>query len=460
MLYNIFYYLCLIVSSHAFSPPHLQTDRVTQHDPSIGDFVELQSGDDIRLTCSDITNEAVEFQFPNLTDNRGYVEEDFNERHTIENLSYGHTLYIKNLKESDTGTYICHSKDDHTLRSEIHIFVRSFSMRFSQKMPSSYQPFMKDWSFAETEFVVPCKSSRHLSKDYVELWVNGKLWKSASKYFDPRIGFKINSKNAEDKIINQLTFKCVHKGYPPDTATFLIVLEKLAKTISNLFLKSLILGAYVGGQYTLSCILKLKGRGRIENKYQYQLQVTCPRCSQPTVVHKKIIANWYFDKVLNETIHKNVDVSPKKGQIKVLGRTPQEVNVQEGNSINLSAELAAFPDDLPGFNAKWIRKFIKPPKTVNETENLVSDNDHQIVSERMSGGHVNEKITIKNAANRHERHFVNSAPKVCLLNCMILCCSAIIGERLTILRAFDEIDVSEGAGTGDKIDFEQIVGTI
>ncbi|KAJ1366478.1 hypothetical protein KIN20_027154 [Parelaphostrongylus tenuis] len=78
----------------------------------------------------------------------------------------------------------------------------------------------------------------------------------------------------------------------------------------------------------------------------------------------------------------------------VLGRTPQEVNVQEGNSINLSAELAAFPDNLPGFNAKWIRKFIKPPKTVNETENLVSDNDHQIVSEGLSGGHVNEEITI------------------------------------------------------------------
>lgn len=31
------------------------------------------------------------------------------------------------------------------------------------------------------------------------------------------------------------------------------------------------------------------------------------------------------------------------------------MSVKEGNSINLSAELAAFPDDFPGFNAKWIR---------------------------------------------------------------------------------------------------------
>ncbi|VDO15711.1 unnamed protein product, partial [Haemonchus placei] len=108
--------------------------------------------------------------------------------------------------------------------------------------------------------------------------------------------------------------------------------------------------------------------------------------------------SWYFDSVLNQTITKDVDVSPKKGQIKVLKRTPQEVNVREGNSINLSAELAVFPNDFPGFNAKWIRKSIKPPKTVNETENLVSDNDHVISSEKIDEGRVNERITIKNAA--------------------------------------------------------------
>uniref|UniRef100_A0A158P827 receptor protein-tyrosine kinase n=1 Tax=Angiostrongylus cantonensis TaxID=6313 RepID=A0A158P827_ANGCA len=386
--------------------------RFLQHDPSIGDFVELESGEDIRLTCSDITNEAVEFQFPNLTDNRGYSRNDFNGRYTIENLSYGHRLHIVNLKESDTGTYVCHSIDDPTLRSEIHIFVKGATVF----IPTVYEGLV----VSETEFVVPCKSSRHLSKDDVELRVNGKLWKSAAKYFDPRTGFKVNSKTAEDKIVNQLTFQCVHKGYPSDVATFLIVFKEASKNDLELIFEEPDPWAYVGGQYTLSCILKLKGRGRIENKYQYQLQVKCPRCSQPYVKHRKssqgdrivhsitidsltlddsgqYSCSWYFDQILNETIQKNVDVSPKKGQIKVLNRTPQEVNVKEGNSINLSAELVAFPDDLPGFNAKWIRKFIKPPKSTNETENLVSDNDHQIVSERISGGHVNEKIAIKNA---------------------------------------------------------------
>ncbi|VDO80381.1 unnamed protein product [Heligmosomoides polygyrus] len=344
-MFNIVYF-GLLISVHAFSPPNLLPDKDVQHDPSIGDFVELEAGESLRLTCSDITNEG-------------------------------------------SGVFV----------------------------PSVIGGLV----VSESEFVVPCKSSRHLAKEDIELRANGKVWKSAAKYYDPRIGFKLNSKNVEEKIVNQLTFQCIHKHHPPDTATFLIVMKETHKNDLELIFEEPNPWPYVGGEYSLRCVLKLKGKGRIENKYQYQLVFACPRCSQSVVMHKKstqsdriihtveidslaaedsgqYVCSWYFDKVLNQTITREVEVSPKKGQIKVLSRTPQDVSVKEGNSINLSAELAAFPDDFPGFNAKWIRKFVKPPKTVNETENLVSDNDHQIVSERLDGGRVNEKITIKNAA--------------------------------------------------------------
>ncbi|KAK6032624.1 immunoglobulin domain protein [Ostertagia ostertagi] len=412
MLLDLVYFI-LLASVHAFHPPTLTTETgEVQHDPTIGYFIQRDVGQEIRLTCSDITNEAVEFAFPNLTDNRGYSEEDFNSRYTLEDIAYGHTLHIRDLKESDTGTYKCHSKDDPSLSSEIHIFVKG-SGAF---VPTLFEGLV----VSESEFVIPCKSSRHVLKDEVELRANGKVWKTASKFYDPRIGFKINSKNAEEKIVNQLTFQCVYKGYPPDTATFLIVIQETQKNDLEFLFEEPDPWPYVGGAYSLNCILKLKGKGRIENKYQYQINLTCPRCSQSAVIHKKATqsdriihsitidplssedsglysCSWYFDTVLNQTITKNVDVSPKKGQIKVINRTPQEVNVKEGNSINLSAELAAFPDDFPGFNAKWIRKSIKPPKTVNETENLVSDNDHVINTDRIDGGRVNERIAIKNA---------------------------------------------------------------
>ncbi|ETN87149.1 immunoglobulin domain protein [Necator americanus] len=412
MLFDIVY-LVLLVAVHGFSPPTLETDKETQHDPAIGDFVELDVGGEIRLTCSDVTNEAVEFLLPNLTDNRGYSEEDFNSRYRIEDVSYGHILHIIDLKESDTGTYTCHSKDDPTLSSNIHIFVRGSKVF----VPANFSGLV----ISTAEFVVPCKTSRHVSKDEVELRVNGKVWKSAFKHYDPRHGFKVNSKNAEDKVVDQLSFECVFKGYPADSATFFIVIHEAQKNDLELVFDEPDPWPYVGGSYTLICTLRLRGKGRIENRYQYHLNLTCPRCTLSDVVHTKSARNdmishtisigtltsddsgeyacgWYYDQQLNQTIYKNVDVSPKKGQIKVLNRTPQEVNVMEGNSISLSAELAAFPEDLPGFNAKWIRKYVKPPKIVNETENLVSDNDHQIVSERLTGGRVNERIAIKNAA--------------------------------------------------------------
>ncbi|EYC24072.1 hypothetical protein Y032_0014g2299 [Ancylostoma ceylanicum] len=407
-------YLALLASVHAFSPPTLEPDKETQHDPAIGDFVELDIGDEIRLTCSDITNEAVEFLLPNLTDNHGHSEEDFNSRYRIEDVSYGHILHIMDLKESDTGTYICHSKDDQTLSSQIHLFVRG-SKTF---VPTNYPGLV----IKTQEFVVPCKTSRHISKDEVELRLNGKVWKSAPKYYDPRIGFKVNSKTAEDKISDQLSFECIYKGYPEDTATFFVIIHEAQDNDLELLFEEPNPWPYVGGSYALVCVLRRRGKGRMENKYQYSLNVTCPRCTQDDHVrHERRVNNnnithavkintltpedsgqyacgWLYDHQLNQTIYKTVDVSPKKGQIKVLSRTPQEVNVMEGSSINLSAELAAFPEDLPGFNAKWIRKYVNPPKTANETENLVNDNDHQIASERLTDGQVNEKIAIKNAA--------------------------------------------------------------
>uniref|UniRef100_A0A1I7XCI6 Ig-like domain-containing protein n=1 Tax=Heterorhabditis bacteriophora TaxID=37862 RepID=A0A1I7XCI6_HETBA len=178
---------------------------------------------------------------------------------------------------------------------------------------------------------------------------------------------------------------------------------------------------YVGGKHSMQCVLKLIGQGKLENKHQYFLNVTCPRCADSTaVVHAikssysdrllhnltissltredsgEYMCNWYYEHELKKTITTTIDVSPKKGQIKV-DNTPQEVNVKGGDTINISAMIAAFPEDLPGFSAKWIRKFIKPPKDINETENLVTDNDHQITSEQLKGGKINEIITIKNA---------------------------------------------------------------
>ncbi|VDK76758.1 unnamed protein product [Cylicostephanus goldi] len=97
MLFDIVYF-SLLVSIYAFSPPNLQSDKETQHDPNIGDFVELNPGDEIHLTCSDVMNEPIEFLLPNLNDSQGHSEEDFKSRYRIEDLSYGHVLHLSDVK--------------------------------------------------------------------------------------------------------------------------------------------------------------------------------------------------------------------------------------------------------------------------------------------------------------------------------------------------------------------------
>ncbi|VDM77950.1 unnamed protein product [Strongylus vulgaris] len=314
MLFDVVYF-ALLVSIHAFSPPTLESDKETQHDPTIGDFVEVDPGEEVRLTCSDIMNEAVEFLLPNLTDNQGHSEVDFNSRYRIEDVSYGHILHIKDLQESDTGTYTCHSKDDPTLSSQIHLFVKGSKVF----VPTIYSGLV----IKTPEFVVPCKTSRHVSKDEVE------------------IGFKINSKNAEDKISDQLSFECTYKGYPPDTATFFIVIHEAQKNDLELLFEE------------HSDVVHTKSARNDMISHTITVETLTPEDSG------QYVCGWYFDQQLNQTIQKTVVISPKKGQIK---------------------------------------KYVKPPKTLNETENLVNDNDHQIASERLNDGQVTEKIAIKNAA--------------------------------------------------------------
>lgn len=118
----------------------------------------------------------------------GYSSENFNNR--VEEYiddSFGDTvLTIKNVQESDTGTYSCTSLEHSSLNDTLHVFVAGANTFVQLKSVG----FM----YEEGEVMIPCKTTKFLDKTDIELYSKEQLIKSASKNYDPRWVIRIIEK--------------------------------------------------------------------------------------------------------------------------------------------------------------------------------------------------------------------------------------------------------------------------
>ncbi|CAB3400912.1 unnamed protein product [Caenorhabditis bovis] len=398
-------FLYFLINVGAFPPPKITTDvhQIQEH-ASIGKFIELTASENLVLKCAGRFDDLM-FVFPNLEDHVGFDKDDYNNRITEEfDDDYGDKkLEISNVKESDTGYYYCKSEEQHSLNDSIYVFVHGSSI-FVPLKPAGFM-----YNYGDVK--VPCKATKFFDKSYIELYGNGEMIKDARKNYNHVSGFTLTKKMYEARPITQVPFECKYTGNPTTTTSYLIT-ERDSKDNSekeySLFWEESTEWPYVGVNYTLTCHLMYNGTGPFHH-FMNSLHVSCPACSDDeknrVTSHRgrlkgnSINAFVKIDSLLADdsgeytcvwkkedrtedvVITKTIEVAPKKGQIRVLEKSPDVVRVKEGEPIELSARVAVYPPENDEYKAKWIRKYTTPIKEGNQSEPIINDANRSILNE-------------------------------------------------------------------------------
>ncbi|CAD6193085.1 unnamed protein product [Caenorhabditis auriculariae] len=396
----------------AMAPPKITSDehQIQEHE-QIGKFLEVAAHTNVKLVCSG-RFESLEFTYPKLDDHLGYDEEEVNGRRSISvDDAYGDViLEIKDVKETDTGSYGCRATDHTSLNESVYIFVQE---------ENSFVPLKAlGFAYPHGHVIIPCKATSFFDKSDIKLRGNGKAIKDAQKHYDHRYGFKLTKKMYESRPIAQVPFECSHPGLPHskksgEAVTYLIT-EKEEEPESGededyqLYWTESSEWPHQGMNYTLTCHLTYSGKGPFL-AYVNKLQTSCPRCSNdpnsPAYsemnrmidkgIHAKIripemsaedtgdfTCSWSREgRTQNKVITKKIEVSPTVNQIKIVTRSPSTVNVAEGEPLSLNAKIAIYPKNKELYRTKWIRNVVLPMERDEKVQLLVSDADKTISSD-------------------------------------------------------------------------------
>ncbi|EFO89687.1 CRE-VER-3 protein [Caenorhabditis remanei] len=411
--------LLLVYAIVAFQPPTIDVnDHFVQDHASIGRFVELMEHDTLVLKCHGRFDD-LKYTFPNLNEHRGYNESGFEDRveETIDEAFGDTMLTINDVRESDTGTYSCISMEHPSLNDTLHVFV--YGSRVF--LPLTSVMIM----YNEGEVMVPCKTTKFVDKNDIELYANEVLVKAASKNYDQRYGYKITKKLYDVKPIQGVKFECRHKKEPRQDVDYIISENVRSSNTDNDFNFYWSNGhewPYVGYNYTLICNLAYNGTQEFK-AYENNLHIECPQCSnvagshvyvernkkanenrlvaklhiahlelEDTGSYKCIWKNEYTDDKFIEYHLSNI--SPTRSQIKILERSPQILRIKEGRSTALSAKFAVFPADEDSYTATWSRMYNSSIKDGAQSETIITDETRTISAEDLKNGVFTETLNL------------------------------------------------------------------
>ncbi|PAV61296.1 hypothetical protein WR25_13797 [Diploscapter pachys] len=314
------------------------------------------------------------------------------------------------FQESDTGTYKCHTIDDESLEDHVHVFVYD-SKPFVPLKPGLF-------SASEDDILVRCVTTKFVKKQNVNLKINGEMFKDAHKYYLQTEGFKISGKALDLKLDGLTNFECVYLNDPEQPSKINIeITQPLAKSNFQVSWNESSEWPHVGMNFSISCMVEAV-QGRMV-PYLHQLNITCPRCANDEVAHsskrhddhrRTLTMNieslttedsgvynctWTKEGSKPETFFKTIEVSPKVAQIRVIERGKPEILVEEGESMELKANVLIYPLDGTGYSSKWIRRYTTPIRESEQTEILLTDQSQKTIVSEKTDGRVKEKLDVQ-----------------------------------------------------------------
>ncbi|GMR60186.1 hypothetical protein PMAYCL1PPCAC_30381, partial [Pristionchus mayeri] len=388
-------------------------------------FILIAEGDSIEITCENFQGDH-HWVLPNNTELMDVSLDDQTRRI---NKFAGHDdaeqkLTISNAKMTDTGLYGC--KYEHHVEEDVYVFVRGPHF-FLKSTVTGY-------TVDENSFTVPCRSTSPPLEEEgkVELYMGEEHIKAANKVYDPRIGFEITT-----KVMNGIKFKsgnnfeCKYNG---EAVNYIMTAKGETDVNYTLELEGHTEFPYVGGSMEYSCVVK--GERIWESRFVHKVRTDCPRCNTNTTdVNSHLTyhninefrnitkienlssqdsgvyyCQWYMEQgdegyVFMDKTQKQITVSTTKEQIKLINRTEQYIEIEEGQRLSIFALFRTFPDDKSIYSSKWKRLFVRAQKGVSESEAIINDDQNSINTNQQGRG-ILETLNLTKATHSQSGIYV------------------------------------------------------
>lgn len=396
------FFVCIHLLEHSVTlSAASRVELTTQEDLRIYKeerYLELYAGQTLELNCTFIG--GVEWILPTGQDVDGFDAEEVKDRLRITSYHATRALTLENVKQSDTGEYICKAAHFTGDSSSVYVFVRG-NKEDDKSVFLKKDIFIQD-TLKDPQVVIPCKANRMIERG-VQLSIDNRRVRNAE--YDPRQGFFVSKSAFTGKSVSRAV--CEYKG---DRSIIVVLIVRRNTTDISISVENE--WPYVGqpDAYSMNCSL------RSDQSHVYVLSWECPLCDTDTdrisvkalspASSKDRVKALIIDPLIMEDsgIYKckaksvdsgriledtyELNVSPRREQIRVVS-TSEETTFNAGDNIL----FFHFAKSFPSHEAQWT-KIAKTFGSQRDDALVIT----QGVSSSVNDGVHEDRLNIENAS--------------------------------------------------------------